>query len=256
MWDWLTHDLRYLCKKYDLSVAEFGRMLGRSSSGASNILAGRRFIRDQDADIIDERYDTGGHHRRLLGWARRSHDTEWFGQYLVYEVQALVIKAFEALTVPGLLQTPEYAHALLKGGFEVDIDTEVTERMERQKILTKPSPPLLWFLVAENVLEWPIGGRDVMKAQLAYLLEVSELPNVGIRVVEKTVGSHPGLAGSFSVISGEFGDIAYTESPGAGRLVLSSIEVRSYEAQYDHIGQVASPESISRDIIRRAMEAL
>jgi transcriptional regulator with XRE-family HTH domain len=256
MWDWLTHDLRFLCKKYGLSHTELGKKLHRSRPHVSNILAGRRSIRDQDADILDTEYDTGGRYSILLSWARRGHSPNWFGQYKEFELQSRVIKTFEALTVPGLFQTPEYAQALVKALGDSDVDGVVARRMARQEILTKAEPPLIWALITENVLDWPIGGRDVMRKQLTHLLELGELPNIGLRVVERTAGAHAGVDGSFSLISGDFGHIAYTESPGAGRLVPSSTEVRSYEVRYDRIGQVASSESRSRDVIRKAMEAL
>jgi hypothetical protein len=256
MWDWLTHDLRFLCEKYGLSHAEFGRKIHRSRPHVSNILAGRRHIRANDAKIIDSEYNTGGHYGRLLHWARRGHSPDWFAQYREFELESSMIKSFEALTVPGLLQTPAYAYALVHAVGETDIDGIVARRMERQQIVTKEAAPQLWILVTENVIHWPMGGREVMRKQLAHLLDLSDLPNVGLRVVERTAGAHAGVDGSFHIISGDYGTVAYTESPGAGRLVPSADEVRSYQFRYDRIGQVASSENASRDVIRRAMEAL
>lgn len=114
IWDWLTHDLRFLCKKYDLSVNEFARKLQRSPSNASNILAGRRRINDKDAKILDTEYDTGERYTRLLRWARRGHSPSWSQQYVEFERESLIVRTFEALTIPGLLQTPEYARELIK----------------------------------------------------------------------------------------------------------------------------------------------
>ena len=93
-------------------------------------------------------------------------------------------------------------------------------------------------------------------SQLAYLLEVSERPNVGIRVIPRSAGTHFGLDGSFKIMSGAFGDVAYTESPGGGRLVPSAMEVRSYVLRYDRIGQKALSDDQSRDLIRNIMEAM
>lgn len=104
--------------------------------------------------------------------------------------------------------------------------------------------------------EWPVGGREVMRKQLNHLLEMSERDNINVRVVPKSTGAYPGLGGSFSVIASDLGDIAYTESPGGGRLVPSTPEVESYANRYDRIGQVALPTGLSRQMIRDAMEAL
>jgi hypothetical protein len=85
---------------------------------------------------------------------------------------------------------------------------------------------------------------------------MSERPNVGIRVIPKVTGEHAGLDGSFSIISGEIGAVAYADSPGGGRLVPSTAEVDLYTVRYDRIGQVALPAEPSRVLIRKAMEAL
>jgi hypothetical protein len=80
--------------------------------------------------------------------------------------------------------------------------------MKRQAILDDTPAPLLWALTTESVLEWPIGGAQVMRKQLAHLLEMSERPNIGIRVIPKVTGAYPGIDGSFSIISSDIGDVA------------------------------------------------
>jgi hypothetical protein len=158
-----------------------------------------------------------------------------------------------------LLQTPEYARELIKAVGETpeaDIDSEVERRMARQRIFDKDDPPVIWALIMENVINWPIGGSDMMRTQLRHLLDMSARPNVGVRVVELAAGAHAGVDGSFLTISGDFGDVAYTESPGAGRLVQATSELRSYSLRYDRISQAASSEKRSQELIQRAMEAL
>lgn len=114
---------------------------------------------------------------------------------------------------------------------------------------------MLWVLLTESALDRPVGDAEMMRKQLAYLLEVSERPNIGIRVVPRSARAHFGLDGSFKIMSGDYGDIAYTESPGGGRLVPSASEVRSYVLRYDRIGQKALPEDLSRDLIKKVTEA-
>ncbi|GAB2801093.1 helix-turn-helix transcriptional regulator [Actinoallomurus bryophytorum] len=255
LWAWLAYDLRFYREKYGLPQTAMGKIIGRSSTNLSNCEAGRRRITDKEAKALDRHFATGGHFQRLLRFAQRGHDPNWFKQFVDLEKKAKTIKTFQALAVPGLLQVADYALALIKAGGASDPQERMEERMRRQVILDDAPSPLLWALITENVLEWPVGGRVVMRKQLAHLLEMSQRENIGIRVIPKVTGAHAGLDGSFSIISGEIGDVAYTDSPGGGRLVPSTTEVRSYGVRYDRIGQVALPTEPSRAMIEKAMEA-
>jgi DNA-binding XRE family transcriptional regulator len=256
LWAWLAYDLRFYREKYGLPQTGMGKIIGRSSTNLSNCEAGRRRITDKEAKALDRHFATGGHFQRLLRFAQRGHDPNWFRQFVDLEAAATVIKAFEAITVPGLLQVHEYAYALIEAGGAPDPAPLVERRMTRQSILRDSPPVMLWALISESVLDWPIGGSTVMRKQLAHLLEASERTNIGIRVIPKITGAYAGVDGSFSIISGMTGDVAYTESPGGGRLVPSTAEVQSYAVRYDRIGQVALPVQPSRMMIQKAMEAL
>lgn len=256
MWDWLTHDLQFLCRKYDLSYAELGRLLQRSRQNVSNIMAGRRQIKEKDADIIDTRYDTGGHFGRVLSWARRGHSPDWFEQYTEREIVASVVKTYEALAIPALFQTPEYARTLVAASGEENVEELFARRMDRQSILTRDNPPMVWAIISQNAIDWPVGGADAMRKQLAHLLELSESPSVGMRVLPRSSGGHAGFDGSFCLFSGEDGNAAYVEAPGGGRLILSPAEIRSFGLLYDRVGQSALPESLSRELIQKGMEEL
>jgi DNA-binding XRE family transcriptional regulator len=256
LWAWLAYDLRFYREKYGMSQAAMGEIIRRSPANLSNCEAGRRRITSKEAKALDAHFKTGGHFQRLLRFALRGHDPNWLKQYVDLERKATMIKTFQALVVPGLLQTPEYALALAKEGDVSDPEERAAERIRRQAILDDSPRPLLWALTTESVLEWPVGGAEVMRKQLAHLLEMSERENVNIRVVPKVTGAYAGLDGSFSIISGEIGDVAYTDSHGGGRLVPSTEEARRYGVRYERIGQVALPTESSRRMIREAMEAL
>lgn len=257
LWDWLAYDLRFYRKKYGLTQNAMASIIATSPNNLSNLEAGRRRLTDDQAKRLDEHFKTGGHFQRLLSFARRGHDPNWFQQYKGFELAALIVKTFEGLTVPGLLQTPEYARALVEAvGEHADVEGVVKRRMARQEIFERDEPPILWAIVTESVIDWPIGDDEVMREQLAHLLDISKRPNIALRVVERSARAHAGVDGSFSIISGDFGQVAYTESPGAGRLVPSATEIRSYEVRYGRIGNAASPENRSREVIQRAMEAL
>jgi hypothetical protein len=128
--------------------------------------------------------------------------------------------------------------------------------MARQELLSKPNPPDLWVLLSESVLDWPVGGTEVMRAQLARLLEFSELPHVTLRVVPKSAGAYEGLDGPFKVITVEEGELAFVDAPNGGRLVMDAAEVRGLRLRFDRIGAVAQPVDSSRSLIKQVMETM
>lgn len=167
-----------------------------------------------------------------------------------------MISTFEAQVIPGLLQTEDYAGSLLNSGDASKADVLLRERIERQMILTRTPAPHLSAVMSQNALEWPIGSPSIMRAQLARLLEASTLSNFVIRVVPRTweTGAYPGLDGSFSRMTGEYGDVVYTKSPEGGRLVSTPAELRAFAVRYARISGKALPEGPSRDLIRHVLE--
>src|SRR3954447_20181173 len=82
LWAWLAHDLRFYRTKHGLSLAQLGKIIGRTRGSVSACEYGRRRINDQEANILDKLWDTGGHFRRLLRFARLNHDPNWFEEHL------------------------------------------------------------------------------------------------------------------------------------------------------------------------------
>ncbi len=255
IWDWMVDDLRFYLKKSGMSGAGLARVLKRDPSGVSNLLDGRRKLQLRDAEILDKLWDLNGKFARQLIYAKQRNNKEWFGEFVEYEAVARVIRTFEGMSVPGLLQVPAYSHALATAVGTADPDGLVRRRMARQKIFDKPKPPSLWAIVTESVLDWPIGGPEVMGEQLAHLLDMAKRPNIGIRVIPRDAGAHAGVDGSFTLIYGET-NVAYTESPGGGRLVPSEPEVLEYSDRYDRVGQSACSEKQSLSMIERIAEDL
>lgn len=256
LWDWLTSDVRRYRTARGQTLTEIGAELKRDKSWVSNVEAGRRRLDTPEAEALDRLWETGGHFARLLHFARTVHDPGWFVQHVKFEAAASVIKLWEANLVPGLLQTADYARALLVAGGNLDVEGGLVARMRRQEVLARESPPVIWALLSEGLLEVQAGSAEVQRDQLGHLLELSELPNVGIRVVPRSAGVHPGLDGSFKIMTGEAGEVAYVEAPGRGRLVTATPEVREYAVRYDRIGQEALPAGPSRDLIRQLMEGM
>lgn len=255
MWAWMAYMLRFHRNARGLSGEAVGRILNCSKATVSRLESGTTRLDDKQAAALDKAWSTGGLFTIMLFYARLGHDPDWFKQHVDVEVRSSVIKVFEAQVVHGLLQTPDYARALYAAGGHANVDELVEERMARQAILSRTPPPVLWLLLTENALSWQIGGREVLREQLTRLLEASESPNIGIRIVPRDADAHDGINGSFKIMSGDFGDIAYTEAQGGGRLVSSAEEVRSFQLSYDRIGHIALPAGPSRDLIKRILEA-
>jgi Helix-turn-helix. len=256
LWAWLAHDLRFYRVRHKLSGEQFGRVIGVVRSTVSRMESGELKIDEEQAVKLDERFGMGGHFLRLLTFAKLGHDPDWFKDHVSYEARASMLKIYELSLIPGIFQTEAYARALMEDAGIEDLDEQLAARLSRQEILNRSPRPLIWVLLAESVLDWPVGGPEVMRAQLARLLELSDLNNLKIRVVPRTAGATIGLDGGFKVLSVQEGDVAYTEAHGGGRLILGTREVRRFGIRYDRIGVKALPEDSSRHKIKQVMEAI
>ena len=150
------------------------------------------------------------HDADARGWWSRYVDVipPWFRAYVDLESAAALIRTYEGQLVPGLLQTEDYTRAVLQGAHldepEEEVERRVALRMARQALLTRADGPRLWAVVDEAALRRPVGGREVMRAQLERLVEATKLPNVTLQVLPFGAGAHPAMVGAFSVL--RFGD--------------------------------------------------
>lgn len=154
------------------------------------------------------------------GWWRDYGDVvpAWFEPYLGLEQAARVIRSYEVQTVPGLLQTPEYARALIRYGMprasRAEIERRVRLRMRRRELLHQPNAPALWAVIDEGALRRTIGGAATMRAQLAHLTTMAEKPNVTVQVIPFNAGGHTALGGPISILrfpERELPDLVYLE---------------------------------------------
>ena len=190
---------------------------------------------------------------RLRGWlhAYQSELPEHYTTYIGFEGEAHSVWDYESLFVPGLLQTEDYARAVIRGGLpnasRDEVERRVEVRMERQALLRNENPLNLWSIVDEAALRRQVGGPEVMQAQFQYLIEVSELPHVTFQVIPFDAGAHPGMPGSFILL--QFGDAAIPDviyvDTMAGELFLEEVaDVRRYKLVFEHLRAVAaSPEA-------------
>jgi transcriptional regulator with XRE-family HTH domain len=185
------------------------------------------------------------------GWWHTYRDVlpDWFAAYLSLEQAALQIRAYEAQFVHGLLQTEEYARALLGAG-NPHAATEATERrvalrMRRQELLTRPSPPRVWIVMDETVLRWPVGGSEVMRAQIDHLIAVNSLPQVTLQIMPFKNGPHPAMrAGAFHLFrfrARELPDIVYLNGLVGAVYLDKDDDVLVYREALDRLGAQATP---------------
>jgi hypothetical protein len=154
------------------------------------------------------------------GWWHRYSDVlpTWFQSYLGLESSAALIRTYEVQFVPGLLQTPDYARAVIQLGHsdapKAEIERRVDLRMDRQKLLTRVAPPQLWVVVDEAALRRPIGGRQVMHRQIESLIEETSRPNIRLQIVPFHAGGHAAAGGAFTILrfaDEELPDVIYVE---------------------------------------------
>ena len=185
-----------------MSRDELAARINYSPSLVGMVESMRRVPRLDFAQRCDEALATTGTFARLHEHLRTAPFPSWFRPFVQHEAEAAALRWYELSLVPGLLQTAGYARAVLctrVGATEDEIDQAVAARMERQAILDRDDPPLLWAVVDEAVARRPVGGTDVMRAQVEHLAEMAERTNVVVQVIPRSAGAHEGLAGAFVI---------------------------------------------------------
>ncbi|OEU91888.1 XRE family transcriptional regulator [Streptomyces abyssalis] len=184
------------------------------------------------------------------GWWHGFRDVlpSWFSLYVSLEGEASLIRAYEPHCVHGLLQTEEYARALLRTGFPNASDEElgrrVALRMERQELLRREDAPRLWVLLEEQVLRRHVGGPHVMRAQLDRLTEAAALPHVTVQIIPYASGPHPAMFGPFQLFRfeiPELPDIVYTESLSGAVYHDERRDTAVFLEALDRMGAQAAP---------------
>jgi transcriptional regulator with XRE-family HTH domain len=201
-----------------LSQDQLGHAITYSAALVGRVEVGERMPSLDLAQRCDDVLATGG----LFAHLRQSMDSDvhaypaWFREFVEREREATSIREFSALAIPGLLQTGDYARALFRAGRPADSDEEiesrVTARLERQRILDRAKPPMFWIVVDEGVLRRPVGGVLVFGAQLAHLAGVARHPGVMLQIMPFSAGAHAGLLGEFTLLGMADGRVLATPS--------------------------------------------
>ncbi|MET7479595.1 helix-turn-helix transcriptional regulator [Streptomyces sp. NPDC005648] len=199
------------------------------------------------------------------GWWQRFHDVlpDWFSLYVSLEGAARIIRSYEPHFVPGLLQTEDYARAVMEAGTVGQtgpeaIERHVSLRMARQKLLDRPDPPHLWVIMDETVLKRPVSIRgEVMRDQLDRLLEFAERDGATVQIAEFSDGPHPGTYAPFTLFrfgEPELPDMVFTEYLTGALYLDSRSEVSAHLEVLDHMTARAASAQRTKKILRKYRE--
>ncbi|MGW4792640.1 helix-turn-helix domain-containing protein [Nonomuraea sp. NPDC004297] len=235
-------------------------VLGWSVSKISMVERGERPADEDFARAADTALRADG---ELLGRWRETvqhaaHWPVWLAQLAEIEQQADILCTWQPLIVPGLLQTPAYAHAIFSGKpciTHEEVEQSVAARMERQRVLHREGGPTLWAILDEGVLTRLTGSEAVMAEQMAQLATLDEHPRINIRVLPRSSSLTTGLQGAF-ILAGGTGmpDMAYLESITMGQLTADSGRVREVRLKYEMLHDEALPRRASVQLIREMAE--
>lgn len=266
----LASELRRLREAADLTIDEVGEKLECSASKVSRIETGHVGVTPRDARDMLELYGLIGDEREaLVQLAREARKPGWWhaykevftGTFVGLEADASSLRAFQALLVPGLLQTETYARAVIRAmrpdADETDIEKRVAARTARQQLLSDPNPPAYWAVIDEAVLHRTVGGADVMAKQAQRLLHLGQLPHVTIQVVPFTAGAHPGMEGPFLILGfpeQADPDVVYVDSTSGGFFLELPPDVRRYSLMFDHLRAAALKPDDSLALVAEAAE--
>jgi transcriptional regulator with XRE-family HTH domain len=268
-------ELRRLREQASLTCEDVGQRLDCSGTRISRMETGRISVRPGDVRELLEIYGvTGAEADPLVQLAREARQKgwwhtygqvlpTWFEAYVGLEAATARFRDFQSMVMPGLLQTEDYARAVLRAapnpGSAEDIDRLVALRMERQAILGQANPPGLWAVLSENIIRVNVGGEAVMRTQLRRLIDVAERSNVTLQVLPFTTAAHVNPISPFTIL--EFPDAAdptvvYLEHLTGSLFLEHEEETRRYTVVFDHLRAEALGTAPSVDLIARAAAEL
>jgi transcriptional regulator with XRE-family HTH domain len=251
--------------------------LGRwSASKVSRIETGRVAVHHGDvADLLDlYGVEPGAAREELIEIARESGKRGWWQSYrdvlpghitpiLDFEAETSAMRFMHNQLVPGLLQTPDYARALIRScrpeAPAEEVDRLVALRLDRQKLLDRTDPPQLWVILDEAALRRPVGGTQAMRSQLNRLLERAVDPGTVVQVIPFAAGEHTGLDMPFTILSfpgDDDPDVVYLEQHTTACYVEDECDVKLYNVYFDHLRASALSPRESRTLIQKATKEL
>jgi transcriptional regulator with XRE-family HTH domain len=270
----LASELRKLREAANLTIEHAAGEVKLSKSTLSRIENGQVGVQPRTVAALLKLYgvtdaDAAGlvqlaRDARQHGWWYDYSGTmpKWFAGYVAFEDEATEIKIYDIQLVNGLFQTPDYARAMIRAHFPEEPPDKIEERVElrmaRQKILERPKPPRIWLVIDEAALCRPIGGHEVMAAQLERLAEVSQLPTVTIQLLPFSQGAHAGMGVGYTVL--EFAgssdpSVVYLENLSGALFLDRDYHVGTHSLAFDHLRAAALSPADSTTLLRVRAEA-
>ncbi|MFB8243651.1 helix-turn-helix domain-containing protein [Streptomyces sp. NPDC055952] len=253
--DYYGYELRRHREAAGLTQRQLGDIVNYTGSLVGQIETARKLPTPEFSERADAALGTDGLFSRLVELVMRSQLPAWFQQVAELEGRATQINTFQTHAVHGLLQTPDYARAVLGVLDDAGLEDRTAVRLARQRILEKGEPAVLWMVISESVLYQEVGGREAMQGQLAHLLAFEHVPMVNVQILPFLAGAHAGMQGSFTLFRfASSPAIVYTEGYGSGHPTANPDTVKDCSLRYDHLQAAALSLRDSAELIRRVME--
>ncbi|MEV4750858.1 helix-turn-helix transcriptional regulator [Streptosporangium sp. NPDC049248] len=253
-------ELRRYRQEAGLSQEKLAKLIGYSLGTVSMVETGRRPPTEDFVRRCDEALGAGGALIRIKEMIDNvaAQLPAWFRPWVEIEQEADTLRTWQPLVVPGLLQTEDYARSILNGFPRASaewVEKNVAMRVDRQRILERDDPPMLWTILDEGILGRLIGNRSIMAAQLDHLLEMAQRPCVTIQVLPFKAASTTGLLGGFFIAQSKgLVNTIYMESAGQGQVSDRPVDVANIVTDYEAIRAEALPQSMSLELIGKMRE--
>lgn len=276
---WIAFELRRLREASGRTRQEAADRLGRALAQIGHLETGRNLPSAGDVEVLLTWY---GHPERiaffrdLLRRARKGRDwwigfgdavPQYFALFLGLEASAVQVQSYDGLVLPGIVQTPAYARAIIRAGERSQPDHEMQRRidlrMARQQLIDRDDDPVqVWAVLDESVLRRQIGGTEVMREQLERLVQLAERPNVDLQVLPFTAGAHAGAEGAFTLLTfppelDSDPGVVYVETRVRGIYYEDPAEILLYRQALTRLQvQALTPDESPAMIARLAKELL
>jgi len=269
----LGSQLRRLREAKGITRDDAGYTIRASGSKISRMELGRVSFKERDVQDLLHLYGVDAEEAQSLvalarqanspGWWHKYGDVlpDWFGVYVGLEEAASLIRLYEVQFIPGLLQTADYARAVIRLGqpsaTPAEVERRVGLRLARQELLTKPGGPRLWAIVDEAALRRPIGGKEVMRAQLEQLILATEEPQVTLQVMPFRSGGHAAEAGAFTIMrfpEPDLPDVVYLEQLTSALYLDKRDDVEKYTEVMERLSVESESPERSVDILSGMLE--
>jgi transcriptional regulator with XRE-family HTH domain len=243
-------ELRAWRERLGWSQADLGGRMGYSGSHVSSVETLARVPTFEFAKQADEALGTPGTFGRLHGRITREAHPPWFAPFVDFEARAARIHNWDTRCLTGLIQTEDYARAIITSGrpdlSADDVEHDVAARMARQEVLDRDDPPFCWFIIGEAALHSGFGGDQVMRAQLAKLADYARRPRITVQVFPFATPDCPGSEGPVTIF--DFADapsVGYAEGYQAGRIIEAPADMARLIMMFDHLraGALAPAQS-------------